>query len=444
MPSRSKVVSFAAVAVVGLIIPLFGDPRVTPVTHPLWARMLLRALKMDDAVKTSDRASTVFEALSGRSSRSFRADAYMRADGVSSSGEAPISRISAGEGVGEVAYAVAIVHGGDYVLRARVSGDPAHPVSAEIAPMSGAGTVHTFTLMPSPEAGWIVGGTAHLDPGSYTTSLLLPSGTSLEYVEVAPPCVNPVEPIGGWKATAITSAEDLAVTGLRALDMEDTLAPADTPIERSGADFETDGVTLPAGTGFEKTVLKADAKGKEAVLVVDLPEAGLYTLEGFVAPGEGQRWRADSCRKAVLCASSPSGWRTVMSQSFSAGRHAFAVTLTDGAVVERVRLTRRKEAPADYVAAIRRAGFDPGSGQVSPAVAIAAMEFMSKLHADGQGRFCGDVPEPRTAAPDTAPNTTVAAASISPAGSAPPAAGPLSNALLPPQERASPVLPGPS
>ena len=61
------------VTAVGLV-PLFGDPRVTPVTHPLWARLLLRALDMDDTANASSHASQVFGALSWRESLGLRAD----------------------------------------------------------------------------------------------------------------------------------------------------------------------------------------------------------------------------------------------------------------------------------------------------------------------------------------------------------------------------------
>ena len=112
--------------------------------------------------------------------------------------------------------------------------------------MSGPRSPRAFRIVPEGVPGWGVGGTAHLDPGVYATSILLPEGAALEYVEVAPPCVNPVEPAGGWQAAGITTAEDLAVTALRALDREDALAPAASPLEHEAADFQTDATEIPA------------------------------------------------------------------------------------------------------------------------------------------------------------------------------------------------------
>ena len=71
-------------------------------------------------------------------------------------------------------------------------------------------------------------GTAHLDPGAYAAQFLLPPGATLSQVELAPPCVNPIEPAGGWQAEAVTTAEDLAVTALKAIDVESELPPAAT------------------------------------------------------------------------------------------------------------------------------------------------------------------------------------------------------------------------
>jgi hypothetical protein len=443
--SKSKVVAFATLVAAGVIASLYGDPRVTPVTHPLWARMLLRALDMGDAVKAGGEASTLFAMLSGRDSRVFSADGYLRMDGLQRSNEGAVQRLSAVAETGEVAFAVAIVQGGDYRLRARLAGDPARRVSAEIAPASGAPAVGTFSLVPAREPTWLFAGTTHLDPGRYTASLLLPAGTSLEYVEVAPPCVNAVEPIGGWRPAAITTGEDVAATALKALDLEDALAPADTPIERGAADFERDDGTLPAAHGLERTTLRGDRNGLRAVVSVELPEAGLYTLTSFGASGGGQRWRADGCRKAVLCPGSATGWRSVMTQHFSAGRHTFAVVLGDGADVERVRIERKKETPSDYMAALRRLGFDPEEGQVSWQTARAAAQFVGRLRGDLQRRFCGDVSEPVPPAQLTSPAVAAAAGAVAPVGpSVTRPADVLSGALLPPQERASPVQPGPS
>jgi hypothetical protein len=130
----------------------------------------------------------------------------------------------------------------------------------------------------------------------------------------------------------------------------------------------------------------------------------------------------------------------------SAGRHTLAVTLGDGAVLERVRIERKRDGASDYVATLRRLGFEPGAdGPISRDKAVAAMGFVREKHRVRVGRLCGDPTLPEFA---PTPGARVASAgTIQPAGqpasspNAPPAPEVLGSALLPPQGEASPVSP---
>lgn len=440
--SRPKTVALAAIVAGAALMPLFGDPRSTPVTHPIWARMLLRALEMNEAVRASTHASQVFSALSWRDSLILPADHYLRGDGVAVQERSGVRLVAASDGTGHVVYPLTVIRGGDYQMRVRLAGAPDRPATAEIVASGGATPLRTFTFVPTLSADWVRGGHAHLDPGTYTASLLLPQGSALEYVEVAPPCLNPIEPAGGWKAAASTTVEDIAVTVLKAIDLEDELPPAETPLERTGRDFQVEAsaaATAAPGDSFGALTLRADHDGLQAVLTADLSEAGLYTLSAYVITGAGQRWLADGCRKAILCPSEGAGWRVVMSQSFAAGRHTFTVALADGAVVERVRLERKKERAADYLGTLRRLGFDPGpSGPVSWDKAMAAMRFIQDRRRDLLAGMCGDV-----VLPDRGGSTLIAEAgapvAARPAATRPPP--PMGSVLLPPQLPASPVTP---
>ena len=104
-----------------------GDPRQTPVTHPLWARMLLRSLDMTDAVRASSQASQVFAALAPRDSLSYSADRFLRATGASVTGEGSGAVVTAGSSPAEVSFAIPVTQPGDYHLRARVSGGAGSP-----------------------------------------------------------------------------------------------------------------------------------------------------------------------------------------------------------------------------------------------------------------------------------------------------------------------------
>ena len=449
MWGRLKTLVLAVVVGVAVLVPLFGDPRATPVTHPLWARMLLRSLDMTDAVRTSSQASQVFATLTWRDSLSYPADRYMREQGAKISEEGGQVVLSASAGPAEVSYAVAVAQPGDYQLRARLSGQPGTPATVEVLPMVGGPAVKSFTLLPVAETGWVFAGSTHLDPGAYAAQFLLPPGSTLSQVEIAPPCVNSIEPAGGWKPTAVTTSQDLAVTALKAIDLEQELPPAASPIEMTGDQLQVEAPVQAvearaSAQGLEAMTLRSGRSGLRAIVAVELPEAGLYSITAFVSPGGGQRWLADGCRKAVVCPGLGTGWRPIMNQIFAAGRHTLILTLGDGAMVERVRVERKKSEPSDYVATLKRLGFDPGpDGPVTRGRALDAMRFIREQRRGLAAALCGDVlPEPTPTALPTQVASGPAGTTrppTQPSGSAEPPSGP---PLLPPQPPATPVTPG--
>lgn len=452
MWSRLKTLVLAIVVGAAALVPLFGDPRSTPLTHPLWARMLLRSLDMTDAVRVSTQASQVFSALAWRDSLSYAADSFLRAEGAIVRDEAGRRVVAAGAGPAEVAYPIAVVRSGDYQLRARLAGSPDTPATAEVLPLAGGSALRSFTFLPAAEAGWVFGGATHLDPGAYAAQFLIPPGCTLSQVEVAPPCVNSIEPIGGWKPTAVTTAADLAVTALKAIDVEEELPPASTPIEMTGDQFA---VEAPAealeerarASGLEAMTLRAGRGGLRAILSVDLPEPGLYSVSALTSTGDGQRWLADGCRKAVVCRAEGTRWRPILNQAFSAGRHTFIVTLGDGATIERVRFEQKKAEAGDYAATLRRIGFDAGpEGPVTREKALDAMRFVRDRRQSRLAELCGDrvLFDERT---PTLPPQQVAQAPVGGAPVAPPAAPagpvepPIGPPVLPPQPPATPTEP---
>jgi hypothetical protein len=473
MRGKVKAAVLGAVVSTAALVPLFGDPRATPVTHPIWARMLLRAMNMTDAVKASSQASQVFAALAFRDSLSYPADRYLRADGVTVEQQGVVRRVTAKDVAGEVVYPLAVVSGGDYHVRARMTGTAGRPATTEITRIGGGPSLKSFSLLADGGPTWVPGGRVHLDPGTYAASVLLPPGGSLEYLEVAPPCVNAIEPVGGWKSEALTTTADLAITALKAIDREDELPPADIALEKTGAEFLVEQPDLllgsaeadapvgvdrdrlaAAGESLDRGALRAGSKGLRATVSFAAKEPGLYTVSAFGVPGGGQRWIADGCRKAVLCPGQGSGWRVVLSQLFGAGRHTLAVALVDGASVERVKIERKKSTPADYVGTLRRIGFDPGpDGSVTRDRALGATGFVRDHRRGVESRYCGDVSVPEqnmlvagsssvTAAGEAGAGAEAGAGGGRPSVAAPPPIQPLDPALLPPQRPASPVTPG--
>jgi len=448
---RASTALLAGLAVAGGLLPLYGDPRVTPLTHPLWARMLLQGLDLEEAARPGARASEVFTALAWTESLSLPAAAYASGEGVRVDGE----WVRASAGVGEVRYNLAVVRGGEYRLRCRLQGDPGSPVSAEVGPTSG-GVLKGFELRPpAGGAAWVPAGGVHLDPGSYTASVLLPPGAALDHVEVAPPCVRPIQPPEGWQSKAVTTRDDLVVTLLQALDAESALPPGDLPIEIRASDVQVEGSILEAAMDpatlaptIEDLRLEGGREGQRAVGFVEIPRAGLYTLYAFASAGDGLSFLADGCSKSVFCPVAGSGlaWRPVLSRRFEAGRHHVDITLGAGARIEGMRLELKRDDVGDYVTALRSLGFDPGPpGPVTGAAAAEAIRFLKRRRAEDPALKCGDVP--------LSPPPTVAAPPALVAGVPQPVqpggggggVGPVDPGVtfpnVDPQEPASPVVP---
>ncbi len=451
---RVKTFVLAAVVAAAALVPLFGDPRQTPVTHPLWARMLLRSLDMTDAVRASSQASQVFSALAPRDSLAYPADRFLRAQGAVVRGEGAGAVLTAGASPAEVSFAVPVAQPGDYHLRARLSGMAGAPLTAEVRPIAGGDPLKSFTLVPAAEMGWVSAGTTHLDPGAYAAQFLLPPGATLSQVEVAPPCVNPIEPAGGWQPAGVVTNVDLAITALKAIDIEHELPPAATPIEVTGEAFQVEAPQAAVeertkARGLDAMTLRGGRSGLRAVVSFEVPESGLYSFSAFAAPGAGQRFLVDGCRKAIVCPSEVTGWRPIMSQNLAAGRHTLVITLADGASLEQVRLEKKKSAASDYVATMRRLGFDPGpQGPVARGRALDAMRFVRDQRRTLMSALCGD----RVLIDETPAGLPAQIAGGTGVGTAPgqaPGEGgggsvdvPVPPPLLPPQPPSSPTAPG--
>ena len=246
--------------------------------------------------------------------------------------------------------------------------------------------------------GWVDAGSLHLDPGAYEATVLLPEGSQLEFVELAPPCLHPIEPRGGWKTAAVASTEDVAVTVLQALDLESELPPAAPPLEYRGSDLQLeDGSRSVAASG--EGGFRGGPRGSRVVLVVDIPETGLYSLSVFGSGSGGQRWLADACRSSLICPNVDpvARWRDVLTGVFPKGQHYFSASLGPDTVVERLRFEQKKETPADYLATARRLGLELGAeGPITRERAEEARRFLERRRSQRERELCGDILRPGT------------------------------------------------
>ena len=383
------------------LFPLYGDS--TPgdaVSQPEWARMILRGLDLLEGTAATETASLAFSALSGRDSRSWGAERYIRSSGIEVVTEAGTRVVRPTGVVGEAVYPVAVARGGDYRLRLHLAGPSA--AEAEVAPVGEGDVVGSFLVPAEPVMGWIDAGVVHLDPGAYDTSVLLPEGAALEHLEFAPPCLHPIEPFGGWQPTALATTEDVAVTVLQALDIEHELPPAAAPLEYRGSDLQLedgsqalDAAQSPATEG----TFRGGPRGAQVVLVAEIPEDGLYVLSVFGQATGGQRWVIDGCRKSVVCPSSSPvpHWRVILSGRFAKGTHLFEASLGPDTVIERMSFEQKKDSPADYIATLERLGLELGpEGPITREKAEEARRFLERLKGQEIEEFCGDILAPGT------------------------------------------------
>lgn len=389
MPKFKSWLTPLAVGIVALaaLVPLYGDPRVAPVTHSEWARLMVRGLDLEGALPGTAPSSQVFAMLSWKNSLTQPAERYARAEGMEllPPDAAGVRRLRAGSDTGEASFTLAVARGGEYRIRLRATGLPEAVGRVELLRLAETTPTESYRVRLPTAPGWIEAGVGHLNAGAWTASVQLPSGAQLESVEVAPPCVSAVEPIGGWVTAAIASTADVAVTLLKALDLEGELEPTDVALEIPAGRFrslEASTRMVAMGESLDAFKLQAGAGGLQAVVSADVPEAGLYTVSSFGLEGEGQRWNADGCHSAVVCgrqAATEPQWHTLITSEFSAGHHVFTVTLGPGATIERLRLERKKSGGPDYLAAVRKLGFEPGpDGAITRAKAYEALDWLNR------------------------------------------------------------------
>ena len=84
----------------------------------------------------------------------------------------------------------------------------------------------------------------------------------------------------------------------------------------------------------------------------------------------------------------------MFSGEFAAGRHFVTVSMGQGAAMQRIRVERKKDAAADYIATVRRLGLDLGaSGPITREKAVEAMRFLKARRGLDPLSLCQDILE---------------------------------------------------
>ena len=123
-----------------VLVPLYGDPRKSPVTHAEWARMMMRSLGFENNLERFETADAIFQTLAWKGQRDIPALSFKRGTGVVKRQ----SFVETAQQPGEAAYDLPILRAGDYNVRLRLRGAPDRPFQVEIRKDGLVDSVETF------------------------------------------------------------------------------------------------------------------------------------------------------------------------------------------------------------------------------------------------------------------------------------------------------------
>lgn len=334
----------------------------TVVTHAEWVVYMVQALGLDWNLPPNAKTRDYLARLNWTTSIEFQADEPLAGSspGVVKEGEGPQSYVRSTVPAGEALYRFATLQPGDYNLRVRMASGSA------VLKMGSA----VFEIdQPSDSFEWVDLERVNLGPGSQDLNVLIGDGTRVQALAVTPPCLRPVEPIGGWRALEPLHFAEMAVSIARALNLEHKLPALGPEISIKGERFVRI-LELPTGEGG--AVENPDpfwlASG-HAVLTArarfSAPEDGLYSIEArYISPDHPVRWIVNRCLKAVSCpAASDAGvrWIEVAALEMKAGDHEVEVTLPPQARLDRIVIQRRDANIDSYIKVVEDEGFNLGA-----------------------------------------------------------------------------------
>ena len=357
-PSRLGRVG-VVVSVVGLLgLALgFGIAQSTIVTQAEWAVYMTQALGLDWNLPTNAKSNHYLERLDWTNSIEFPA-AQMLEGSTATALEDGSVQSEPGE-PSEALYEVSTLRAGEYGFRVKLGGGRAVlKVSRQAYEL----------FQPDMSPRWVDLDRVALDPGAHPMSLLLIDGARAESLGVTPPCMTPIEPIGGWIPLDPLTFYEMAVTLAKALDLERNLPKLGDPIAIRGEDFRktliypyTD--ELADVSEDDPYWLSSGGSIITAVVRFEVPEDGVYSIETRYISPRPIRWAMDSCLRVVTCpvTATQIGRRRSLALELAAGAHVLEVTLPPGAKLDRVDVQRRDGSPEEYVRVVEDEGFKMGN-----------------------------------------------------------------------------------
>jgi hypothetical protein len=257
----------------------------------------------------------------------------------------------------EALYEVAMLRAGDYGIRVKLSGGGAVLKVAD----------QSYELFqPESDPRWVDANRVRLSPGSHKLSLMLPEGSRADAIGVTPPCMLPVEPLGGWKPLEPLRFQEMAVTLAKALDLEQNLPELGDPLTIRGEEFVRT-LSFPyeeeaQSVENEPFWLQTGGSIVTAVARFKVSEPGVYSIEARYLSSRPVRWNMDSCLRVITCPVTPTqaGRRRSLALELEAGEHEIEVTLGPGSKLDRIEVQRRDGSTEAYINAVEDEGFKMG------------------------------------------------------------------------------------
>jgi hypothetical protein len=350
-------VGLSSLAALGLALG-YGVAQSTIVTQAEWAVYLAQGLGLDWNLPPNAKSNHYLARLRWTKAVEFQASSMLEGSTAILSDDGSVH-----SGLGSLAeawYEVSMLRAGDYGFRVKLSGGGALLRVAE----------QSYELyQPESEPRWVDLDRVRLSPGSHKLSLMLPQGTRANAIGVTPPCMLPVEPMGGWNPLEPLRFEEMAVTLARALDLEQNLPAMGDPITIRGEQFLRT-LSFPyegpvTQVGDEPFWLTTGGSIVTATARFRVPESGIYSIEARYLSDYPVRWNMDSCLRVITCPLTPaqSGRRRSLALELDAGEHEIEVTLGPGSKLDRVEVQRRDGSTKAYIDLVEEEGFDMGEAQ---------------------------------------------------------------------------------
>lgn len=347
----------SSLAVLGVALG-FGIAQSTVVTQAEWAVYLAQGLGLDWNLPPNPKSNHYLARLQWTKSVEFQAAQMLGGSTAILSQDGSIQ--SSLGSPAEALYEVAMLRAGDYGFRVKLAGGGALLKVAD----------QTFELyQPGSETRWVDLNRVRLSPGNHKLSLMLPQGTRADAIGVTPPCMLPVEPVGGWNPLEPLRFEEMAVTLAKALDLEQNLPEVGEPVIIRGEEFVRT-LSFPyeenAETGENEPFwLTTGGSIVTAVARFHVPEPGVYSIETRYLSVRPVRWNMDSCLRVITCPVTPAqaGRRRSLALELDAGEHEIEVTLGPGAKLDRIAVQRRDGSAEAYLNVVEDEGFKMGEAE---------------------------------------------------------------------------------